>query len=483
MEISRRMYFGGTRAVWPKTTTRAGTCWPKRSSAFGKTRVVSDAAAPILPRWEYAIPGPLRERLNGLTLAGAKTTTFGLQVFDDIDFENGESLPFVSQRWTMVGTNGAELAILEVVGHEHMRLADVSWELANAEGESFVSVADWRTAHEAFWQPFLAEIRTFTGDPDWVVSDDTVTTCTHIRVEKTLPGANMARFPVVECVVGSSDVEFASTDLLDLDTTGIEEIDGGPGVTTTNGSAVPNGSVLLRAGFGSDEAAVAAEAALNQIHREWLPRFEVLLGDEWLDAWREHFEPQHIGRVSIVGDWVGASSDSAPPPDTDVVIRLDPSRSFGTGAHQSTRLMIEAMQRSSIEGLTVFDVGCGSGVLSIAALLLGAAAAHGTDTEDAALEVTLDNARRNGVSDRCTTSRPSAIVSTRTYDLVLANILAPVLIELAPMLSAAVGSNGRLLLAGLIEEQVERVVKAFPEFSLKETLTDGNWRCLELWRL
>jgi ribosomal protein L11 methyltransferase len=443
---------------------------------------MSDTANPMLPRWEYAIPGPLRERLNGLTLAGVKTTTFGLQVFDEIDLAAGEPLTTAGQRWVMIGTNGTELAILEIVKHEYVRLADVSWELANAEGESFESVDSWRRAHEAFWEPFLGEIRAHTGDPNWVASDDTVTTCTHVRVEQILPGANVSRFPIVECVVPNDQVEFASTELIDLETTGIEEVEGGPGVTTTNGSTVPAGSVLLRAGFGSDVSAVAAEAALNASHRHWHPRYEVLLGDDWLDAWREYFEPQHIGRVLITGDWPGAASDPHSAAGEDLVVRLDPSRSFGTGAHPSTRLMIDAMQHFSLEGLSVFDVGCGSGVLSVAALLLGASHAHGTDTEDAALEVTLDNARRNGVSDRCSTSRPQDVDSSRTYDVVLANILAPVLMELSPMLSAAVARGGRLLLAGLIEEQVQRVVRAFPEFSVAEVLTEGNWRCLVLRR-
>jgi ribosomal protein L11 methyltransferase len=468
------MYFGGTRAVCLRLGGFAGN-----ADQFISTRLVCVSSQapnnPALPRWEYATPGPLRERLNGLTLAGAKTTTFGLEVFEEID---GEEPPTVGDQSVMIGTNGTELAIVEVVAHVTMRLADVPWALANAEGESFVDVADWRTAHERFWEQFLSEIREHTGDPGWVVNDDTIVTCTHVRVVRKLPAADSARFPVVECVISSTDVEWVSAELIDLDATGIEEIAGGPGIVTTNEAAVRDGEVVLRAGFGTDDAAVAAEAELNRLDRSWRARYEVLLGDEWLDAWREYFEPQRIGRVLVVGDWDGADPVIASAA-SDVVLRLDPARSFGTGAHQSTRLMIDALQRIDLNDAAVLDVGCGSGVLSIAALLLGASSAHGTDTEDAALEVMLANARRNEVADRCTTSRAS-VGYTRTYDVVLANILAPVLIELAPVLLSAVAPRGNLLLAGLIEDQVPRVSAAFASMQVVETLTDGNWRCLRL---
>jgi ribosomal protein L11 methyltransferase len=450
--------------------------WPVsfRQDSHPVTSDHSGEAAP--PRWEYAIPGPLRERLSGLTLAGAKTTTFGLDVFDDID---NEPAPTPGQQSVMVGSNGAELAIVEVFGYETMRLGDVSWELVDREGESFVDVADWRAAHERFWEQFLGEIRDHLGDPHWVVHDDTVVTCTHVRVVRKLQGVNTARFPVVECVVAPADVEWVSAEMIDLDATGIEEIAGGLGVMTTNGAPVGSARVILRAGFGTDEVAVAAEAELNRLDRSWRARFEVLLGDAWLDAWREYFEPQRIGHVVVVGDWDGAPPVVNAASDSDVIVRLDPARSFGTGAHQSTRLMIEAMQGLSLAGASVFDVGCGSGVLSITALLLGATSAHGVDTEDAALDVMLNNARRNGVADRCATSRPDRS-PTRTYDIVLANILAPVLIELAPMLTASVGAGGVLLLAGLIEDQVERVTAAFASMHVVDSLSDGNWRCLRL---
>ncbi len=439
-----------------------------------------------LPRWEYATPGPLRERLTGLTLVGRKTTTFGLAVFEAID---DDPIPRSGQRWTLVGSDDAELAIVEVVAHERMRLDDVPWDLVEREGESFVSVQDWREQHERFWAQFLPEIRTSLRDPMWSLTDDTVVTCSSLRVVEHLRGHRSTRFAVVECIVAPSDVEWVSGELIEHDATGIEEVDGGPTTYTTNGDHVEDGFVLLRAGFASDGAAVAAEGALD---RTWRPRFEVLLGDAWLDAWREHFESQRIGQVIVVADWEGAQSAPLASDDSTTVIRLDPARSFGTGAHPSTRLMIEALQRIDLRNARVLDVGCGSGVLSVCAVRLGAASAHGTDIDDAALDVTLENAERNAVGGRCTTSRdipgsnadnagPNTVgTDMHTYDVVLANILAPVLIDLAPQLARALAPGAKLLLAGIIEEQVERVVAAFPLLTRTDELSDGVWRCVQL---
>ena len=428
------------------------------------------------------MPGALRERLAGLTLAGTKTATFDLEELAIID----GTASAVGSRWTMVGTNHAELAVVEVTGVERVRLADVSFEMVDAEGESFRSVAHWRAAHESYWDPFLEQIRAHRGEPNWRLTDDTIVICERLRVVERMAGCDIARFPVVECFVAPDEIEWVSAELLDLDCVGIEEIEADASAQSTNGQVIPPGVVLLRAGFASDEDAVAAEAALDP---KWQPRFEVLLGDEWLDAWREHFEVQTIGSVTIVGDWPGAQNNNATVTGSDgrrdsIVLRLDPARSFGTGAHPSTQLMIEAMQQLALHEAEVLDIGCGSGVLSVAALLLGAKSAHGTDTERAALQVTLENAGRNSVADRCTTAIALNCTdrASQRYNVVMANILAPVLIDLAPMIADHVRPGGVLLLSGLIDSQVDRVVEAFSELSLQNVLANGVWRCLHLVR-
>lgn len=132
-----------------------------------------------LPVWEYATAGNLRDRLAGLTLAGAKTATFGI---DDLTLVFDEPL--------------------EEVG---VRLGDVTWEQVDAEGESFVDVADWREAHEGFWEPFVPDIRAFRNDPNWRLDDDTIVTCVWLTVIERLGGHDDTRMPVVECVVTTPD--------------------------------------------------------------------------------------------------------------------------------------------------------------------------------------------------------------------------------------------------------------------------------------
>jgi ribosomal protein L11 methyltransferase len=422
-----------------------------------------------LPPWEFASPGPLRERLNGLALGGAKSTTFDLAVLETMFNET----PEVGQRFTMLGSNAVALAVIEITAVKQMRLADVPWNLIEAEGESFRSFEHWRCAHVRYWDRFVAEVAEYLDDPAWLIDDDTIVSCTSFRIVERLSESDVARFTVVECLVHRDDLEWVSAELIDLDATGIEEVGSGPGATSTNSLEAPAGHVILRGIFASDHAGIVAEKSLDA---RWQPRFEVLLGDEWLDAWREHFEPQRIGGILVVGDWDGANSPGIAPTDA-VIVRLDPARSFGTGTHASTRLMLQALQGLQLEGLDVLDVGCGSGILAISSLLLGAHSAHGTDIESSALQVTMSNAQRNRIAERCTVAS-SAEPLPQTFDVILANILAPVLIELAPALCRSVRPGGQVLLAGLIDEQVERVVTAYASLSLRSTLSEGNWRCL-----
>ena len=446
-----------------------------------------DSSANDLPLWEFATPGPLRERLNGLALAGSKTGTFSLQVLEEA---LGVDASPMGTQYVMIGTNSARLGILELTGRVLERIADVTWEQVDSEGESFISVDDWRRGHEQYWSRFAEVIRAHTNDPDWHITDDSEVVYETFRLVERLPGAGEARYPVVECIVPADEFEFASADLYDLGTVGIEELGQDTAITNPRFVGEPDGDVIrLRAGFPSDELAVAAEAVLE---RRWHPRFEVLLGDDWLDAWREHFEPLRVGRLVIVPAWKDDAELMGDPVLTgmgfgDVVMHLDPGRSFGTGAHVSTRLALGALQDLDLTGARLLDIGSGSGVLAVAALLLGAAGAHGLDIEEAAIERTLRNAGVNSVALRCSAaSTPigelveGALGGAPEHDIVVANILAPVLIGEAAAIARTVGPGGVLILSGFVSEQADRVRAAYADLSVVATRTEGAWVALML---
>lgn len=364
---------------------------------------------------------------------------------------------------------GRPLAIVETESVELLRLADVAWDDVDDEGESFTSVADWRTGHERFWTASIDEIRANTADPTWHFSDDTIVICEHFRVVERLAAADEGRYPVVELAADLDDAELVATELFDLDTIGIEELG-------TDGSSV---HVRYRAGFASDEAAVAAERWIWDHYPAWRPRFEVIVGDDWLDAWREHFEPVSVGGLVVVPDW---DQNLAPVADGLLPLRLDPKRAWGTGAHASTRLVLLALQSDTVtvRQRRVLDVGCGSGILAIASVLLGADSAHGIDVERSAIPVMRENAARNGVSDRCTAAWEPIGTHMHAYDLVVANILAPVLIELATDIMRVTVPGGTIVLAGLIDTQVDRVSEAFARCQQVAMEVDGAWRALVL---
>ncbi len=415
-----------------------------------------------LPHWEFANPGPLRERLCGLALAGVKTATF-----DVVEGEN----PDTSTRWTMISSTGAELAVLEVIDRTVLRAADVTWEQVKREGESHGSVDDWRAKHAEFWRTCDIEL-----------TDDTMLIYETFRITEVLPAATAGRYAVIELVVPRDQVEIASAELYDLeDLLGIEEV---ANSLTMAGVPIDESEVILRVGFPSDRSAALAEL---EIDRRWRPRFEVITGDDWLDAWRESFEPFRCGRLVVTPAWwtfkqLRAHSVSKKIGIEQIELKLDPERAWGTGAHDSTRLVLEMLQKQepSFWG-RVLDIGCGSGILGIAARLLGWSTVSCIDSDPVAVAVTRTNAERNGVDKGLTASgAPIRQVPTNSYELVVANILAPTLIDLAPEILRVRTTGAPVLLAGLIDSQVDRVLEAFAPLTLTNHTSSGTWQGLEL---
>lgn len=189
-------------------------------------------------------------------------------------------------------------------------------------------------------------------------------------------------------------------------------------------------------------------------------RIAELAERDWERAWMDQYQPMRFGE----GLWI-CPGHIEPDADWPLVVRLDPGLAFGSGTHPTTALCLEWIDRLALEGQAVIDYGCGSGVLAIAAALKGAAPVLAVDYDPQALMATRDNAWRNGVAGRVQVLSPEAFLDApgrpQRAALVLANILAQPLIELAPLLSDRVEPGGQLVLSGILPEQAASVAAAY----------------------
>jgi len=201
-------------------------------------------------------------------------------------------------------------------------------------------------------------------------------------------------------------------------------------------------------------------------------RAEMLADQAWERAWMADFQPMRFGqRLWVCPSWC------EPPDPNGVILALDPGLAFGTGTHPTTALCLEWLDSQPLQGCTVLDYGCGSGILAIAALLLGAERAIGVDNDPQALLATRDNAARNGIAaDRLQTFLPEQTPADLRADVAVANILAGPLQSLAPTLAALSGPGARLTLSGILAEQAEAVSAAYrPWFHMSPPARRQEW--------
>jgi len=236
--------------------------------------------------------------------------------------------------------------------------------------------------------------------------------------------------------------------------------------------AVVRAYVLARDPASADAAATAAEAALDHLRAFDLRpigpvRTRVVDEADWADAWKRHFPVTRIGRrVVIRPSW--RRHRAAPE---DAVVVLDPGMAFGTGLHPTTRLCLEAIEgladEGRVAGVRTLDVGCGSGILSIAAARLGAASCLGLDVDPIAIEATTANAGRNRLGSRISARLGSLPSAEPPFELVLANLIASLLVRLAPDLADEVAPEGRLVASGIFRDREEDVRAAFGQAGLE----------------
>ena len=278
---------------------------------------------------------------------------------------------------------------------------------------------------------------------------------------------------IVVTVATSAELSDAAAGLLHrFGASGVELRDS-EGLPPPGEKAQSAGRAEVRGYFESAPSAEnAAEALRMALSAE--PDVEEIPIEDWSASWKSHFHPVRRGRVLVVAPWM---RDQAVPGGVRVVI--EPGLAFGTGDHPTTGMCLDALdlflQRNP--GAAVLDVGTGSGILAIAARKLGAGLSVGTDNDPLALRVARENAAVNGALIDLRSGIPEGV----EFDLVLANILANTLVELAPDLAHAVAPGGRLILSGILESQVSEVEAAYrPLLVVGSSTFEGEWACLEL---
>ena len=200
-------------------------------------------------------------------------------------------------------------------------------------------------------------------------------------------------------------------------------------------------------------------------------------GDDWIEIWKSHFRPLHIGeRIVVCPEWI--KYDRKP---NEEVVKLDSNMAFGTGEHETTSMCLKHLQRYFTPSSVCIDVGCGSGILGISAIKLGAKYAYLTDIDYVAVESAKHNAEINGVAQSVTVAHSNLLENSDVKgDIILANITAEILCGLAPSIPKNLKEGGTLILSGIIKSRLDMVIKAFTaqKLTLEEKIKDGEWIAL-----
>ncbi len=204
--------------------------------------------------------------------------------------------------------------------------------------------------------------------------------------------------------------------------------------------------------------------------------------EEWETAWKKYYHPISISdRLTIVPEWEEYNKK-----ENETVLYLNPGMAFGTGGHHTTKLCLSLLDSISPEGKTVLDMGCGSGILSIASLLLGAKTVTAIDIDELATKISHENADLNNVNDErfivycgniLENEKLEKTICENKYDIIVANIVADVIMAMAPLFKACIKNSGLLIVSGIIDTRSEEVLEKLKEtgFIIEEVKNDNNW--------
>ena len=227
-----------------------------------------------------------------------------------------------------------------------------------------------------------------------------------------------------------------------------------------------------------DEAVSFLKERLNAADIDYTIDLSNVREDDWLNNWRKYFKPMPVGERLLINPSWYTDTD----PEGRAVLNIDPGLAFGTGKHETTRLCMEALERYVNTGSKVLDVGCGSGILGIAAVLLGADSAFGVDIDETAVRTANENARINGVGDSFTAIAGDLVDKvTEKYDIVVANIVADAIIALSASVPRFMTDDAVYIVSGIIDARADDVKNAVKDsFDIVEENTLGGWYCFVL---
>lgn len=255
-----------------------------------------------------------------------------------------------------------------------------------------------------------------------------------------------------------------------------------------DGEVPPPQGLIVRGYFPADAQSETVKAEinraigyLNMLYPMPQPTYGLVDEEDWANAWKAHYHPVRIGRRLLIRPlWI-----DLPPAADDIVIALDPGMAFGTGTHPTTQLCLEAIEDLMQPSLDVLDLGCGSGILAIAAAKLGAHKVIAVDIEERAITTTDENAAVNGVAERIQAyqgSLETLLPSARRFDFMLVNILAKVIIAMCGQgLGQLVRPGGRAIFSGIIDTQADEVEAALRQTGLEpyKRRQQADWILIE----